>query len=123
MAQWNGFEFNYFYLDRINRRCAGQVGTKVWLRMPHKVRTVNRFVPESCPMWGNPPGEALTGVGIGQVLSFERSQIRVPTVFLYTEGNTSSDANDKELGGPAESETLRMYQYTLCWKPGGPNGI
>ena len=74
-------------------------------------------------MWGNSDGEALTGVGIGQVLSFERSQIRVPTVFLYTEGNTSSDANDKELGGPAESETLRMYQYTLCWKPGGPNGI
>lgn len=74
-------------------------------------------------MWGNSHGEALTGVGIGQVLSFERSQIRVPTVFLYTEGNTSSDANDKELGGPAESETLSMSQYTLCRKPGGPNGI
>jgi hypothetical protein len=91
--------------------------------MPHKVRQVNRFVPESCPMWGNPPGEALTGVGIGQVLSFERSQFRVPTVFLCAEGNTSSDANDKELSGPAESETLSMYQYTLCRKPGGPNGI
>jgi hypothetical protein len=74
-------------------------------------------------MWGNPCGEALTGVGIGQVLSFERSPIRVPTVFLYAEGNTVSNANDKELSGPAESETLRKYQYTLCWKPGGPNGI
>ena len=119
----NGFYFYKKLLDRIYRRCAGQVGTKVWLRMPHKVRTVNRFVPESCPMWGNPYGEALTGVGIGQVLSFERSQIRVPTVFLCAEGNTPSNANDKELGGPAESETLRMYQYTLCRKPGGPNGI
>ena len=74
-------------------------------------------------MQGNVYGEALTGVGIGQVLSFERSQIRVPTVFLYMEGNTSNNANDKELGGPAESETLRMYLYTLCRKPGGPNGI
>lgn len=74
-------------------------------------------------MWGNPYGEALTGVGIGQVLSFERSQIRVPTVFLYTEGNTCSNATDKELCGPAESETLCMSQYTLCRKPGGPNGI
>ena len=115
--------FNLDKIDRISRRCAGQVGTKVWLRMPHKVRKVNRFVPESCPIWGNPYGEALTGVGIGQVLSYERSQIRVPTVFLYTEGNTRSNVNDKELSGPAESETLSMYQYTLCRKPGGPNGI
>ncbi|MGD8257501.1 MAG: hypothetical protein PVH56_08015 [Desulfobacterales bacterium] len=91
--------------------------------MPYKVRMVNRFVPESCPMWGNSPGEALTGVGIGQVLSFERSHFRVPTVFLYAEGNMDSDANDKELCDPAESETLRMYLYTLCRKPGGPNGI
>ena len=74
-------------------------------------------------MWGNPYGEALTGVGIGQVLSFERSHFGVPTVFLYAEGNTDSDVNDKELSGPAESETLSMYQYTLCRKPGGPNGI
>jgi len=74
-------------------------------------------------MWGNPPGEALTGVGIGQVLSFERSPNRVPTVFLYAEGNTVSNASDKELTGPAESETLSMYQYTLCRKPGDPNGI
>ena len=74
-------------------------------------------------MWGNSCGEALTGVGIGQVLSFERSHFRVSTVFLCAEDNTSSDANDKELFGPAESETLSMYQYTLCRKPGGPNGI
>ena len=93
------------------------------MEISHKVRLVNRFVPESCPIWGNPFGEALTGVGIGQVLSFERSQIRVPTVFLYAEGNTDSNANDKELSGPAESEALSMYLYTLCRKPGGPNGI
>lgn len=74
-------------------------------------------------MWGNSPGEALTGVGIGQVLSYEKSHFRVPTVFLYTEGNTDSNVNDKELYGPAESETLSMYRYTLCRKPGGPNGI
>jgi hypothetical protein len=74
-------------------------------------------------MRGNPSGEALTGVGTGQVLSFERSDFRVPTVFLYAEGNTPSNAKDKELGGPAESETLCMFQYTLCRKPGGPNGI
>ena len=91
--------------------------------MPYRVRLVSRFVPESCPGGGNPVGEALTGVGIGQVSSFERSSIGVPTVFLYTEGNTPGDANDKELGGPAESETLCMCQYTLCRKPGGPNGI
>ena len=97
------------YVDRIYRRCAGEVGTKVWLRMPHKVKMVNRFVPESCPIWGNSSGEALTGIGIGQVLSFERSQIRVPTVFLYAEGNTVSNANYKELAGPAESEALCMY--------------
>ena len=118
-----GFYFKKNLVDRIYRRCAGQVGTKVWMRMPYKVRMVNRFVPESCPMWGNSSGEALTGVGIGQVLSYERSQIRVPTVFLYAEGNTVSNANDKELAGPAESEALCMYLYTLCWKPGGPNGI
>jgi len=93
------------------------------MRMPYKVRLVNRFVPESCPMWGNPCGEALTGVGIGQVLSYERSYFGVPTVFLCTEGNTDSNATDKELFGPAESETLSMYLYTLCRKPGGPNGI
>ena len=93
------------------------------MRMPYKVRWVNRFDPESCPIWGNPCGEALTGVDIGQVSSFERSDFGVPTVFLYTEGNTGSNANDKELSGPAESEALSMYQYTLCRKPGGPNGI
>jgi len=91
--------------------------------MPYKVRLVNRFDPESCPMRGNLYGEALTGVGIGQVLSFERSYFRAPTVFRYTEGNTDSNANDKELFGPAESETLCMCQYTLCRKPGGPGGI
>ncbi len=91
--------------------------------MPYEVRWVNRFVPESCPMRGNPSGEALTGVGIGQVLSFEKPYFRAPTVFLYTEGNTDSNANDKELCGPAESETLCMYQYTLCRKPGGPGSI
>ncbi len=91
--------------------------------MSHKVRQVNRFVPESCPIWGNSYVEALTGVGIGQVLSYEKSQFRVPTVFLYAEGNTHSNATDKELCGPAESETLSMYQYTLCRKPGGPDGI
>ena len=107
----------------MNRRCAGQAGIMVWMRMPYKVRLVNRFAPESCPMWGNPSGEALTGVGIGQALSFERSQTGVPTVFLYTEGKTGSNANDKELSGPAESKTLCMCQYTLCRKPGGPNGI
>ena len=91
--------------------------------MPYEVRLVDRFGPESCLRLGNWSGEALTGVGIGQVLSYERSQIRVPTVFLYTEGNTLSNVIDKELSGPAESETLSMYQYTLCRKPGGPNGI
>ena len=74
-------------------------------------------------MRGNPSGEALTGVGIGQVLSHEKSYFRALTVFLYTEGNTDSNANDKELFGPAGSETLCMYLYTLCRKPGGLRSI
>jgi len=74
-------------------------------------------------MCGNAYGEALTGVDIGQVLSFEKSKIGVPTAFLCSEGNTDNDVKDKELSGPAESETLCMYQYTLCGKPGDPNGI
>ena len=91
--------------------------------MSYKVRLVNRFDPESWRLWGNPYAKALTGVGIGQVLSSEISSFRVPTVFLCTEGNTGSDANDKELCGPAESEIHGMCQYTPCRKPGGPNGI
>jgi hypothetical protein len=47
----------------------------------------------------------------------------VPTVFLYAEGNTGGNINDKELPGPAGSEALCMYQYTLCRKLGDPNGI
>ena len=31
--------------------------------MPYKRRLVSRFGPESCPIWGNPTGEALTEVG------------------------------------------------------------
>ncbi len=54
---------------------------------------------------------------IASVNHFERSHFRVPTVFLYAEGNTVSHANDKELPGPAESETLCLYLYTLCRKP------
>ncbi len=71
-------------------------------------------------MRGNSLGETLTGVGIGQVLSYEKSQSRAPTVFLYTEGDTDSNAKDKELHGPAESETLSMYLYTLVSEAGRP---
>jgi hypothetical protein len=65
----------------------------------------------------------LTGVGAGQVLSFEKSKLGVPTAFLCTEGNMSIDANDKEMDGPAESETLSMRPYTICREPGDPDAI
>ena len=78
--------------NRINRRSAGKTGTWVWLRMPHEARLVNHLIPESCLAAGNRRWEALTGVGVGQVLSFEKSYIGVPTTFLCSEGKTVIDA-------------------------------
>jgi len=65
----------------------------VWLRMPYKARLVNHLIPESCLASGNRRWEALTGVGVGQVLSSEESYIGVPTTFLCSEGSTVIDAN------------------------------
>lgn len=68
--------------------------------------------------WGNPEGQALTGVDTGQVLSFESCAIGVLTLSLSAEGNTGSDANGKWLFDPTESETLNMCSYTSCTEPG-----
>ena len=50
--------------------------------------------------------QALIGVDIGQVLSFESCAIGVSTVSLLAEDNTNSHGNGKWLFGPTESETL-----------------
>ena len=47
-------------------------GMTVWLEMPHEVRLANRLGPESWLSVGNCRWQALTGVGIGQVLSSEK---------------------------------------------------
>jgi hypothetical protein len=67
---------------------------------------------------GDHEGQALTGVGIGQVLSFESCAIGVPTVSLFTEGSTGGCVNGKCPSGPTESETLSMCLYTSCTEPG-----
>ena len=91
---------------------------EVWLRMPYKVRSANRLGPESWLAVGDYCWQALTGVDIGQVLSFESCAIGVSTVSLLAEDNTNSHGNGKRLFGPTESETLHMCPYTSCTEPG-----
>lgn len=44
---------------------------------------------ESCGAWSNPRDEALTGEGIGRVLSHESREIGVPSVSANDEGKTA----------------------------------
>jgi len=54
----------------------GQAGMRVWLKMPYEVRTANRLGPESWLSVEDRRRQALTGVGIGRVLSSEKLRPR-----------------------------------------------
>lgn len=56
--------------------------------MSHRVRQASRPGPKLWLSGGNDRWQALVGVEVGQVLSFESCAIGAPTVSLVTEGNT-----------------------------------
>ena len=68
---------------------------------------------ESCVCVGNFICEALTGGDIGQVLSRERTQIGVLTLWNETEGKIAYSDKRELYVNPARSETLSMYPSIL----------
>jgi len=69
--------------------------------------------PESCGDVGNCVDEALTGGGIGRVLSREMRTSGVPTWWVIWEGNIMRCDSASTDTDPARSETLCMYPSTL----------
>ena len=99
----------------------GQSGIKVWLRMPRRVRRASRSGPESWLTGGNDRGQALTGVDIGQVLSFERRAIGAPTVYLLAEGNTKQLRHGKWLLRPhGVRDPVHVSLYLMFGTSGDP---
>ena len=68
--------------------------------MSHRVRQASRSGPKLWLSGGNDRWQALAGVEVGQVLSFESSTIGAPTVSRLTEGNTEQLRQGKWLFRP-----------------------
>jgi hypothetical protein len=73
----------------------------------------NRDVSESCALAGNFPGEALTGVRAGQVLSRESVSLRGADAVGEGGRQHRSHRYREVHPDPARSETLSMYGGTM----------
>lgn len=89
--------------------------------MPRRVRQASRSGPESWLSGGNDRWQALTGVGTGQVLSFENPATGVPTVSLFTEGNTEQLRQGKWLHRPhGVKDPVHVSLYLMHGTSGDP---
>jgi hypothetical protein len=73
----------------------------------------NHDGPESCVMWSNPSGEALTGESVGWVLSRERGKFGMQTLLRNGEGNNQRTALARGVWYPARSETPGRHGNNL----------
>jgi hypothetical protein len=77
--------------------------------------------PESCAGGREAGREALTGERVGQPLSRESDAFRVPTFFLYAEGNTSR--RDSARAGSTRRGQRPWHARTLLAREPGGLGI
>ena len=80
----------------------------------------SRGDPESCVVWGNPGGEALTGGGAGKVLSREILHLSGADAVDGCGRHHRRSRQGQGLKGQARSETLGMFLELLAREPGGP---
>ena len=69
-----------------------ETGMRQRMQVPHGGRTATHTGPESCTVAGNGGGEALTGGGVGRVLSRENTVTGGPRSWYEAEGNTGRTA-------------------------------
>ena len=77
--------------------------------------------PESCAVGCEAAREALTGEHAGQPLSRESDAFRVPTFFLYAEGNMSR--RDSARAGSTRRGQRPWHAWTLLAREPGDLGI
>ncbi len=89
--------------------------------MSHRVRQASRSGPKLWLTGGNDRWQALTGVEVGQVLSFESCAIGAPTVSLLTEGNTKQLRQGKWLFRPhGVTDPVHVSIYLILGTAGDP---
>ena len=79
------------------------------------------FGPESCAGGREAVREALTGERVGQPLNRENDAFRVPTFFLYAEGNMSR--RDSARAGSTRRGQRPWHAWTLLAREPGDLGI
>jgi len=72
---------------------------------------------------GDHERQALTGVDIGQVLSFESCATGVPTVSLFAEGNTGSGIMASGCPAPRSQRPCTCVLILHAWNLGGPGSL
>lgn len=89
--------------------------------MSHRVRQASRSGPKLWLPGGNDRWQALVGVEVGQVLSFESCAIGAPTVSLFTEGNTGQLRQGKCLSRPlGVRDPVHVSLYLILGTVGDP---
>lgn len=73
----------------------------------------NHSDPESCAVVCKGKGEALTGAGVGRVLSREIRQTRVSTLLSVAEDNMFGGAIASLSSNPARSETSCTHRISM----------
>jgi hypothetical protein len=95
--------------------CAGQTGKVLDVKVINVEGLANHDSSESCAVAGNCRGEALTGGGVGPVLSRERHEPLPGAETLEVERRQHLAARNRECRwGPARSEARSMRPSTLC---------
>jgi hypothetical protein len=87
----------------------------------HVEGLASRDDPESCVGVREGVGEALTGAHTGWVLSPEIAKSRVPTQFLYAEGNIA-DVRKREHGSALRGRRPHARVEPLCAGTGRSSG-
>lgn len=88
------------------------------MRVHHNEGVAIHIGPESCADGREAAREALTGERVGQPLNRETDAFRVPTFFLYAEGNMSR-RDSARAGSTRRGQRPWHARTLLAQEPGG----